>query len=101
MGIYPLSIIIICGLFGPTSKWELCTTSYLASYRALSALSDIIINLLAKDTYIDTGTLQIFNGTLTEITCTIASSAATSIPVYRLVDQKMITLSYQICLILR
>jgi hypothetical protein len=38
--------------------------------------------------YIDTGTLQIFNGTLTEITC----SADT--PAYRLVDQERVYDSY-------
>ena len=32
--------------------------------------------------YIDTGTLQIFNGTLAEITCSAA------MPAYRLVDQE-------------
>ena len=38
--------------------------------------------------YIDTGTLQIFNGTLMEITC----SAAT--PAYHLVDQERVYDSY-------
>ena len=38
--------------------------------------------------YNDTGTLQIFSGTLTEITCSAA------IPTYRLVDQERVYVSY-------
>ena len=38
------------------------------------------------------GTLQIFNGTLTEITCSAAMPAA--VPVYRLVDQKRVYNTY-------
>ena len=38
--------------------------------------------------YIDTGTLKIFNGTLTEITCSAA------VPIYRLVDNKITYDSY-------
>jgi hypothetical protein len=40
--------------------------------------------------YIDTGTLQIFNGTLTEITCTSSSA----MPIYRLLQQKRVYDSY-------
>jgi hypothetical protein len=43
-----------------------------------------------KFSHIDTGTLQIFNGTLTEITCT----SSVAMPVYRLVQREIVYHSY-------
>ena len=54
----------------------------------VSALISAICSINKGQLHIDTGTLQIFNGTLTEITCSAAE------PAYRLVDQERVYDSY-------
>ena len=50
-------------------------------------MSDIttywLYNIVKRHLYLDTGTLQIFDSTLTEITC----SAAAGVPVFRVMEQ--------------
>ena len=48
----------------------------------MSAQISTICSSNKRQLHIDTGTLQIFNGTLTEITCSAA------VPAYRLMDQE-------------
>ena len=58
---------------------------------AIELVMSALISVIAsnkRQLHVDTGTLQIFNGTLTEITCSAA------VPAYRLVDQERVYDSY-------
>ena len=83
MRLYPLSIVIVCGLLDPASKWQL-----LSQWVWVQPGREWCwpVNKKALCTLIDTGTLQIFSGTLTEITC-LADSA---VPVFHLVEQERV-----------